>query len=180
MGFRVGLGYDLHRLEPGRPLVLGGVEIPFGLGLAGHSDGDALVHALIDALLGAAGEPDIGELFPDTEPRWRGARSVDLLREVVGRLAATGAAIENVDVVVAAEAPRLAPYKDRMRSVLGPVLGLPPGRVGIKAKTNEGTGAVGRGEAVACWAVALLRTGGGGEGGKAPSGDGIRRQEEVR
>ncbi len=154
---RAGLGYDLHRLAAGRPLFLGGVEIPHDRGPAGHSDGDVLVHALIDALLGASGDrEDIGTLFPDTDPRWAGARSLDLLDCVMGRLRAGGWTVENVDAVVTAEAPKLAPWKGAIAAALAPILGIPPDRVGLKAKTNEGLDAVGRGEAIACWAVALL------------------------
>jgi 2-C-methyl-D-erythritol 2,4-cyclodiphosphate synthase len=152
----IGLGYDLHRLVRGRPLFLGGVEIPFGKGLLGHSDGDALVHALIDALLGAAGEGDIGRLFPDTDPAYRGVRSGELLRKVMARLRRKKLRVVNADLVVVAEAPKLGPYFEAMKKTLGPILGVPGRALGLKAKTNEGTGLVGRGGAVACWAVALL------------------------
>lgn len=153
---RIGLGYDIHRLAAGRPLYLGGVEIPSRFGLVGHSDGDALIHALIDALLGAAGDQDIGRLFPDTSPEYRGVRSTELLRRVMARLKKKRLRVENVDVVVVAEAPRLAPYADRIKETLGGILRLPAGRIGIQAKTNEGLGDVGRRKAVACWAVALV------------------------
>lgn len=156
MDIRVGLGYDLHRLAAGRRLVLGGVEIPFAQGLLGHSDADVLVHALIDALLGASGEGDIGRLFPDTDPRFKDADSTALLAAVMDRLRAAGFTVRNADCVVVAEAPKIGPHVDRMKSVLAPLLGLPPGRLGIKAKTNEGTGLIGEGGAIAAWAVVLL------------------------
>lgn len=154
---KVGVGYDIHRLEAGRKLVLGGVTLPFDRGLSGHSDGDALVHAVIDALLGALGEGDIGQLFPDTDPRFRGAVSTELLRDVVGRLRGRGAKIVNVDAVIVAEAPKMAPHIPAMKEALGAVLGLPPTAVGLKAKTAEGLGPVGEGRAIACWATALIR-----------------------
>lgn len=153
---KTGLGYDIHRLEAGRRLVLGGVDIPFPEGLAGHSDGDALVHAVIDALLGALGDGDIGSRFPDTDPRYKGARSAGLLADVVGHLKARGAVILNVDTVIVAEAPKLGPHVPAMKAALCPVLGLPESRLGIKAKTNEGLGPVGEKRAIACFAVALI------------------------
>lgn len=153
---KIGFGYDIHRLEAGLRLVLGGTEIPFPAGLRGHSDGDALVHAVIDALLGALGEGDIGTHFPDTDPRYEGARSVGLLAAVVGLLRAQGAEIVNVDTVVAAEEPKLAPHVPAMKAALAPVLGIPETRLGIKAKTNEGLGPVGEKRAIACYAVALV------------------------
>ncbi len=156
MDARVGLGYDLHRLVPGRPLFLGGVEIPFDKGLLGHSDGDALVHAVIDALLGAAGEGDIGTFFPDTDPATKDIRSLELLRAVMAILRKKHLTVRHVDCVVAAEAPKIGPHVGRMKDILGPLLGLKPDRLGIKAKTNEGTGLVGEGGAVACWAVAAV------------------------
>lgn len=158
MAIRIGLGYDLHRLAPGRRLVLGGVEIPHDRGLLGHSDGDALIHAVIDALLGAAGDGDIGTLFPDTDPDTENIDSVVLLRKVMARLRRKGLVVEHVDCVVVAEAPKIGPHVARMKGVLGPVLGVQPDGLGIKAKTNEGTGLIGEGGAIACWAVALLST----------------------
>jgi len=152
---RAGLGYDLHRLRAGRPLVLGGVAVPHPAGLLGHSDGDALVHALIDAVLGAAGEGDIGRLFPDTDPRWRGADSVALLRDVMRRVRAKNLRLVHADVVVVAERPKLGPHFEAMKDALCPVLGLPRDGLGLKAKTNEGLGLIGRGRAIACWAVVL-------------------------
>jgi len=153
---RCGLGYDLHRLAPGRPLFLGGIEIPHAAGLVGHSDGDALIHALIDALLGAMGEADIGHLFPDTDPRYKGVRSTELLREVCGRLKRKRLAVLHADAVVVAERPKLGPHFPAMKAVLAPLLGLPPDGLGLKAKTNEGLGLIGRGRAVACWAAVLV------------------------
>ena len=157
MSDRIGLGYDLHRLVPGRKLILGGLEIPFGRGLEGHSDADALIHAVIDALLGASGEGDIGRLFPDSDPAWKNARSTDLLKTVVARLDAAGLEIVHIDTVIAAEKPAVAPHVEDMKKILCPLLGIRSDALGIKGKTNEGVGAIGRGEAVACWAVALLR-----------------------
>ncbi len=154
---KIGFGYDIHRLEAGRRLVLGGVEIPFREGLSGHSDGDALVHAIIDSLLGAIGEGDIGGRFPDTEPRFKGARSVGLLEEVVGRLRERRAEVVNVDSVIVAEEPKMGPHVAAMKAALCPVLGLPADGLGIKAKTNEGLGPVGEKRAIACYAVALIR-----------------------
>ncbi len=155
MALRVGIGYDSHRLEAGETLVLGGVEIEHERGLAGHSDADVLTHAVIDALLGAAGLGDLGELFPPGEEEWRGADSIDLLRVVVGRL--PGPPV-NVDATVICEEPRLAPHRAEMRARLGETLSAP---VSIKATTNERMGAIGRGEGIACVAVALIDTGDG-------------------
>jgi 2-C-methyl-D-erythritol 2,4-cyclodiphosphate synthase len=154
---RIGFGYDIHRLEAGRKLVLGGIEVPFGAGLVGHSDGDALVHAVIDALLGALGEGDIGTHFPDTDARTKGARSVGLLEVVVGLVRKRGGEIGNVDAVVVAEEPKVGPYVAAMKAALAPILGVPPGALGIKAKTNEGLGPVGEKRAIACYAVALIK-----------------------
>jgi len=153
MAPRAGIGYDSHRLVDGARLVIGGVEIEHDRGLTGHSDADVLTHALIDALLGACGLGDLGELFPDTEEEWRDANSIDLLRVVVGRL--PGAVI-NVDVTVICEEPKLAPHKAEISSMLSGVLSAP---VSVKASTNEGMGAIGRGEGIACVAVALVDTG---------------------
>jgi 2-C-methyl-D-erythritol 2,4-cyclodiphosphate synthase len=157
-GVRTGIGVDSHAFAPGRPLVLGGVEVPHDRGLAGHSDADVLTHAIIDALLGAAGLGDIGQLFPDTDPAFKDADSIALLREVVGRLG--GAAILNVDATVMMERPRLAPHRDAIRARLAGALGIPASRVGVKATTGEGMGFVGRGEGVAAMAVATLELAG--------------------
>jgi 2-C-methyl-D-erythritol 2,4-cyclodiphosphate synthase len=154
---RIGFGYDIHRLEAGRPLVLGGTGIAHGAGLRGHSDGDALVHAVIDALLGALGEGDIGEHFPDTDPQYAGARSTGLLATVVGLVRRRGGEIVNVDAVIVAEEPKIGPHAAAMKAALAPVLGLPAGALGIKAKTNEGLGPVGEKRAIACYAVALVK-----------------------
>lgn len=154
---KIGFGYDIHRLEAGRRLVLGGIDIPHEAGLIGHSDGDALVHAVIDVLLGALGEGDVGTLFPDTDERFRGARSVDLLEIVMGRLREKGGAVVNVDAVVVAEEPRIGPHAAAMKAALAPVLGVPEGALGIKAKTNERLGPIGEKRAIACYAVALVR-----------------------
>jgi 2-C-methyl-D-erythritol 2,4-cyclodiphosphate synthase len=153
MALRVGIGYDSHRLVEGERLVIGGVEIEHERGLTGHSDADVLTHAVIDALLGALGMGDLGELFPDDEEEWRDADSVDLLRVAVGRISG---AVTNVDVTVICEEPRLAPYKAEISSRLTGVLSAP---VSVKASTNEGMGAIGRGEGIACVAVALVDTG---------------------
>jgi 2-C-methyl-D-erythritol 2,4-cyclodiphosphate synthase len=158
---RIGLGYDLHRLAAGRRLVIGGVEIPFDKGLVGHSDADVLVHALIDALLGAAGEGDIGGLFPDDDPRFQDADSTALLKTVMERLRAKRLAVRHADCVVVAEAPKIGPHVAAMKKTLAPLLGLAPDRLGLKAKTNEGTGLIGEGGAIACWAVVLLEPAGG-------------------
>ena len=157
---RVGFGYDTHRLAEGRPMVLGGVAIPHPRGLAGHSDADAVCHAVTDALLGAAVAGDIGQHFPDTDPRWRDASSVDLLARVVALVRGRGFAVGNVDVVVIAERPKLAPHVPAMRASLAAALGVDVNQVSVKAKTGEGLDAVGRGEAVAVHAVALLMDGG--------------------
>jgi 2-C-methyl-D-erythritol 2,4-cyclodiphosphate synthase len=153
MGLRVGIGYDSHRLVEGERLVIGGVEIEHDRGLAGHSDADVLTHAVIDALLGACGLGDLGELFPDSEEQWRDADSIDLLRVVMGRV--TGA-VQNVDVTVICEEPKLAAHKAEISAKLGTALSAP---VNVKASTNEGMGAIGRGEGIACMAVALVDTG---------------------
>lgn len=152
----VGLGYDCHPFAEGRRLVLGGVEVPHERGLAGHSDADVLCHAVTDALLGAAGMGDIGQLFPDTDERYRGADSVALLVEVAGRLRARGLAVGNVDATVVIEAPRLAPHREAMRARLAEALGVDPARVNVKATTSEGMGFIGRGEGAAAMAVASL------------------------
>jgi len=151
--FRVGLGYDVHPFEEGRALVLAGVEIEGHAGLGGHSDADAVAHAVADALLGPAGLPDLGSLFPASDDRYRGASSMELLTEVCGRVRAAGWAVGNVDVVVNAEEPVLAPHLDAMTANLTAVLGC---FVSLKPKRGEGVGAVGRGEAIAVWCVALL------------------------
>ena len=156
MKIKIGLGYDIHRLSRGRDLYLGGAKISHPTGLVGHSDGDCLVHALIDALLGAAGEPDIGRLFPDTDPKYKGIRSTALLTDAVSRLRSRGRRILNADVVVVAQGPKLASHIEEMKDRLCPILGLARDDLGIKAKTNEGLGLIGREKAIACWAIALV------------------------
>ncbi len=153
---RVGFGFDVHRLVSGRPLVLGGALIPFERGLGGHSDADVLVHAVMDALLGAVGLGDIGEKFPDTDPRYAGADSCDLLFRVMEMLGVEGREVVNVDCVVACESPRLAPHIPAMRQRLANILGITPRDFSIKATTTEGLGFTGRGEGIAAWAVALI------------------------
>ncbi len=153
----VGIGYDSHRFAPSRRLILGGVEIPHEQGLQGHSDADALTHAVIDALLGATGLGDIGERFPDSDERWRDADSLELLASVVATVTGAGLEIVNVDCTVVMEAPRLGPHKQAIRARLAGALGLPEARVNVKASTGEGMGFVGRGEGVAALATASLR-----------------------
>ncbi|MCK5269343.1 MAG: 2-C-methyl-D-erythritol 2,4-cyclodiphosphate synthase [Sedimentisphaerales bacterium] len=153
---RVGQGYDLHRLEPGRKLILAGVTVPFEKGLAGHSDADVVFHAVIDALLGAAALGDIGEHFPDTDPDYKDIDSATLLQLTLEKVRDAGFAPANVDVTIVAEKPKLGNYKPAMRKNLSEQLGLDQAAVNIKAKTNEGLGPIGRGEAVACRAIASL------------------------
>ena len=153
---RVGIGYDIHRLEAGRRLLLGGVEVPHSAGLSGHSDADVVLHAVTDALLGAAGLPDIGELFPDSDPAYRGADSRRLLAEVMAQVRPRGLAVGNLDVIVHAEAPKLGPYKQQIAESIAKLVGARVDDVSIKAKTNEGLGAIGRQEAIACTVVVLL------------------------
>jgi len=153
---RTGIGVDSHRFEAGRPLVLGGVDIPHEVGLAGHSDADVLAHAVIDALLGAAAMGDIGQHFPDADARFKDADSLDLLRAVVSGLGENGFQIVNVDASVVMERPRLAPYRETIRAALGEALGLGVACVSVKATTGERMGFVGRGEGVAALAVATL------------------------
>ena len=155
---RVGIGYDYHRLEAGRKLILGGVEIPHSKGLAGHSDGDVLTHAICDALLGAAGLGDLGQHFPDTDPKWKDALSLDLLARVVKLIGEKGLRVAQVDSVVITQEPKLAPHFVRMRETLARVLGVEPAEVNVKAKTTEGLEALGRGEAMAAQAIALLES----------------------
>ncbi len=154
--FAIGIGSDIHRLVRGRRFVLGGVTIPSPQGPVGHSDGDALAHAIADALLGAAGLGDLGRHFPDSSPRWRGASSLLFLRRVRKLLGQAGYAILNIDSTVGLERPKLAPYIPRIRKKLADTLGVRPSQVNVKAKTGEGLDAVGRGEAVRAEAVAML------------------------
>ena len=153
---RVGTGYDLHRLEAGRRLVIGGVEIPHDTGLAGHSDADVLCHAVTDAILGAAAQGDIGQHFPDTDPRWKGANSIDLLKGAVAIVRGAGFSVSNVDATVIAERPKLAPHIAAMRANLANAIGLDVSAVSVKGKTNERVDALGRNEAIAVHAVAVI------------------------
>ena len=153
---RVGTGYDVHRLVPDRPLVLGGVRIAHSLGLIGHSDADVLLHALMDALLGAAGMDDIGHHFPPGDERYRDASSVELLGQVGQMVSRRGWQVANVDTTIVAEQPKVAPYVPAMKRIVSETLGIPEDRVGIKATTNEGMGFLGREEGIAALAVALL------------------------
>jgi 2-C-methyl-D-erythritol 2,4-cyclodiphosphate synthase len=154
--FRIGQGIDVHRFAAGRPLVLGGVTIPSDRGLEGHSDADVILHALMDALLGAAGKPDIGAKFPNTDAKWKGARSLDLLAAVHEEIARDGWAVVNADIAVLAEAPKLAPFIPDMKKLIAAALKIDYGAIGIKATTNEGLGYVGRGEGIFASAVVLL------------------------
>jgi 2-C-methyl-D-erythritol 2,4-cyclodiphosphate synthase len=154
--FRVGMGYDVHRLVGGRPLVIGGVTISSDLGLDGHSDADVLSHAIADALLGSIGERDIGHHFPNTDASIKGISSLKILERVKEILTAAGAKIVNVDSTIVAERPKIGPYLEEMKTALGAALGLPPSCVGVKATTNERLGTIGRGEGIAAFAVASV------------------------
>jgi len=151
-----GLGYDIHRFIAGRPLVLGGVEIPHDLGLDGHSDADVLSHAIADAVLGAIGEQDIGHHFPNTDPSIRGISSLEILRKAAELVRARGGRINSIDATLIAEAPKIGPYVFPMRERIAGALGLPAARVAVKATTNEGLGSIGRGEGIAAMAVASV------------------------
>ncbi len=157
MSFRVGIGYDAHRFEAGRDLILGGVKIPHPKGLLGHSDADALCHAVTDALLGAASLGDIGRHFPDTDPRWKGADSVVLLKECAALATRAGWSVVNVDAVIVCQKPKLAPYVDAMRGNLASALGVQVDAVGLKGKTTETMGFEGREEGLSVQAVILLQ-----------------------
>lgn len=157
METRIGIGYDIHRLVDERKLFIGGVEIPYVKGLSGHSDADLLIHALCDALLGAIAEPDIGELFPDTDPKYQGIASVELLKIVLKLMHKKGYQISNIDTVIIAEEPKLSPFKNSIRENLSKILNLDKDRLSVKAKTNEGLGEAGRGEAIACYATVLIK-----------------------
>lgn len=153
---RIGIGYDSHRLVEGRKLILGGIEIPFEKGLLGHSDGDVLCHAMIDSLIGALGLGDIGKYFPDTDPKWKDASSMGLLRYIVALASINGFEVSWIDTTVIAERPKLAPHIESMKDALSQS-GIPTGFINIKAKTNEGMGPIGMGEGIAAYAVCLLR-----------------------
>jgi 2-C-methyl-D-erythritol 2,4-cyclodiphosphate synthase len=165
--YRIGQGYDVHPLVPGRRLILGGEEIPYERGLAGVSDADVLLHALADALLGAAGLGDLGSHFPPDDPRFNDAASVDLLGRVVALVQGSGLRVVNCDLTLIAEAPRLAPHAPAIRERIAGLLGVEVAAVGLKATTHEGLGSLGRGEGIAALAVVLLREGGGAERGSA-------------
>lgn len=156
MSMRIGHGYDVHAFAPGRKCILGGVEVPSELGLLGHSDADVLVHALMDAILGALREGDIGKLFPDDDPAYEGADSIKLLERVAALAAERGFRIVDCDCTVAAQAPKLAPYREQMRARMAAAMGVPVDAVGVKATTTERLGFVGRKEGIEAWAVALL------------------------
>jgi 2-C-methyl-D-erythritol 2,4-cyclodiphosphate synthase len=156
MSTRCGIGYDLHRLEHGRKLIVGGLEVPFDKGPAGHSDGDVLAHAMCDALFGAAGLGDIGTHFPDSDPQWKGANSLIFLEYAGKLLDEKHFAIEHVDAVVILEKPKLGPHFPAMREIIAIALQVAPEKIHLKAKTNEGVDAIGRGEAIAAWVVATL------------------------
>jgi len=156
MSSRIGIGYDIHRLKKGRPLWLGGIQLPFEQGLDGHSDADALLHAIIDALLGAAALPDIGHYFPPSDPKIKNIASSLMLEKALSEITQAGYHISNVDSVVIAEAPKIAPHRDAMRAKIAQLLKIPVSSIQIKGKTNEGLDAIGRGEAIAAEAVVLL------------------------
>jgi len=156
MGYRTGIGYDIHRLVAGRKLFLGGIEIPYIHGLLGHSDGDVLLHAICDALLGAAGEGDIGEHFPDTDPRYDGISSTELLKTVYALVTKKNLFIANVDTVVIAQEPKLFPFKKQMQRAIARILDIKEDSINIKAKTNEELGEIGRKEAIAAYAVVTV------------------------
>jgi 2-C-methyl-D-erythritol 2,4-cyclodiphosphate synthase len=153
---RVGIGHDTHRLAAGRPLILGGIRVEHPRGLVGHSDADVVLHALTDALLGAAGLGDIGELFPDTDPAYKDCDSAVFLRETLARLKQSGWRIVNVDIIIFAQEPKLGPLKGQIRRRVADLLGLDLEPVNVKAKTGEGVGAIGRAESIACQAIALI------------------------
>lgn len=153
---RTGIGYDSHRFEAGRPLILGGVTIPHSMGLAGHSDADAVAHAVTDAILGAAAAGSIGHHFPDSDPRWKGADSITLLEAAADIVARKGFRVVNADVTVIAESPRVGPHAAAMAERLSQALAIEPGAVSVKGKTNEGMGFIGRGEGIAVIAVATV------------------------
>ena len=154
--YRVGMGYDLHPMGEGRPLVLGGVTIPFPKGLEGYSDADVLTHSLCDALLGAVGKGDIGHHFPESSPQYKGISSLLLLERVMEIIVKGGYSVVNIDSVIIAEHPRLAPYIEQMKTKLSRVMKIDPGRISVKATTNEGLGSLGRGEAIAAHTVVLV------------------------
>ena len=158
MKIKIGLGYDIHRLQTGRKLFLGGIELDFPKGLSGHSDGDCLIHAVIDALLGAMGEGDIGQMFPDTDPRYKDIRSTELLKKVMEMCRGKGWQVVHIDSVIIAERPRVSSSIGKMKQALCPLLHISEKDLGIKAKTNEGIGLIGEGGAIAAFAQALIQS----------------------
>ncbi len=157
METRVGLGYDIHRLVDERKLIIGGIEIPYIKGLLGHSDADVLIHAICDALLGAISSGDIGELFPDTDPKYQGIASAELLKITLGLVRKKGYEIVNLDTIIIAEEPKMSPFKNKIKENLSKIMNIDQGRVNIKAKTNEGLGGLGRKEGIACFATVLIK-----------------------
>jgi 2-C-methyl-D-erythritol 2,4-cyclodiphosphate synthase len=153
---RIGIGYDIHRLIEDRKLFIGGIEIPYVKGLLGHSDGDVLIHAICDALLGAMGQADIGEQFPDSDPKYQGISSTELLKTVLDLMKKNNFTVRNIDTTVLAQEPILSPFKNQIQQNLASILNIKEDCISIKAKTNEGLGEIGRGEAIASYAVALL------------------------
>lgn len=156
MSYRIGIGYDIHRLIEGRRLFIGGIEIPYIKGLLGHSDGDVLIHAICDALLGAIGEGDIGEQFPDTDPKYYNISSIELLEEVDNLIKKKGFTINNIDTVVIAEEPRLLPFKEQIQQKIAETLKIKEEKISIKAKSNEGLGEIGKKEAIAAYAIVMV------------------------
>jgi len=156
METKIGFGYDVHRLVEGRRLILGGIDIPFSKGLLGHSDADVLLHAITDALLGAAGLGDIGELFPDTDSRYKNADSAQLLTEAFLKVRKNNFSIGNIDAVIVCQEPKLTPFKKQIQCMIASILGISPDYVSVKAKTNEGLGDIGEGKAIAAYAVTLI------------------------
>ena len=154
---RVGLGYDIHRLKKGRPLILGGVKIKFNKGLWGYSDADVLAHAIGDSLLGAAGLGDLGKYFPDTDPKYKGISSLDILKEIKGLISKNNFKIINIDSVILIQEPKIAPYQDKMKKNIASALKINPKQVNLKATTTEKLGAIGRGEGISSYAVVLLQ-----------------------
>jgi len=157
MSYKIGIGYDLHRLSDERKLIIGGVQIPYIKGLLGHSDADVLLHAISDALLGALAEGDIGELFPDTDPKYQGISSAELLKIVAGLAHKKGYQIVNLDTIIIAEEPKMSPFKNKIRENLSKILNIDQDCVGVKAKTNEGLGELGGKEGIACFATVLIK-----------------------
>lgn len=157
MKIKIGIGYDIHKLVKGEKLYLGGIHIPFSKGLLGHSDGDSLIHALADALLGALGKGDIGTFFPDTDPKYKNISSRIILQDVMEKVRSQGYEILNIDSIIIAEKPKMKPHIPKMKKILCPILGIHSDGLGIKAKTNEGFGEIGRETAIAAWAAVILK-----------------------